>query len=283
MDIFFHFYEFLQKRGFSFRLFPSIMESRERKERPGRRADVILLREDKALKKGVEKIKTIQLILFIIITGLGVYLVFSNEELYQLIGSNPAVKALSGLLWLIATLSFVFILWDFASFSNLKKDYSELDFAVHNDPVAGIANRFSCDAMIEKYLDKPLPDTVGCIMTDLTNIRSINDRHGYLAGNEAIQAFSNILHNASLGLCFVGRNGGNKFMALFEDCSPEKMDAYLQQVEEKVAAYNAGHPSRMLQFLSGQAFREGESIRTINQLIALSDRRLQEKARQEKQ
>ena len=110
------------------------------------------------MKKKIELIKTIQLVLFILIVAAGLYLVFSSDELYQLIGSNPAVKALSGLLWLIAVLSFLFILWDFASFSSLKKDYSELDFAVHNDHIAGIANRFSCDTMIEKYLDKPLPE-----------------------------------------------------------------------------------------------------------------------------
>lgn len=228
------------------------------------------------MKKKVELIKSIQLILFILITAAGLYLVFSNGELYQLIGSNPAVKMLSGLLWLIAVLSFLFILWDFASFSSLKKDYSELDYAVHNDHIAGIANRFSCDAMIEKYLDKPLPDTVGCIMVDLSNIRQINEQFGYLAGNEAIQAFSNILHTASLGLCFVGRNGGNKFMALFENCTDEKLASFLSRVKETVEDYNAADGNHALQFISGCAFHEGAAVQTINQLIALADRRVRQ-------
>lgn len=228
------------------------------------------------LKKKVELMKTIQLVLFILITGAGLYLVFSDRELYQLIGSNPAVKLLSGLLWLIAVLSFLFILWDFASFSSLKKDYSELDYAVHNDHIAGIANRFSCDAMIEKYLDKPLPDTVGCIMVDLSNIRQINEQFGYLAGNEAIQAFSNILHTSSLGLCFVGRNGGNKFMALFEECTEEKLQMFLSRVTETVGAYNAAEENHELQFISGRAFGEGPNVKTINQLIALADRRVRQ-------
>lgn len=229
------------------------------------------------MKKKIELIKTIQLVLFLLIAGGGLYLVFSNKELYQLIGSNPSVKALSGLLWLIAVLSFLFILWDFASFSSLKKDYSELDFAVHNDHIAGIANRFSCDTMIEKYLDKPLPDTVGCIMVDLTNIRQINE-HGYLAGNEAIQAFSNILHTASLGLCFVGRNGGNKFMALFENCTDEKLDTFQQRLADTVKDYNQGEGNHELVYSCGLAFREGAAVQTINQLIALADRRVRQKS-----
>ena len=215
------------------------------------------------------------LILFVVLILLGLYMVFSDHELYQLIGSNRSVKFLSGLLWLIATLSFGFILWDFSSYSSLKKDYSELDYAVHNDHIAGIANRFSCDTMIEKYLDKPLPDTVGCIMVDLTNIRQINE-HGYLAGNEAIQAFSNILHTASLGLCFVGRNGGNKFMALFENCTDEKLDTFQQRLADTVKDYNQGEGNHELVYSCGLAFREGAAVQTINQLIALADRRVRQ-------
>lgn len=225
------------------------------------------------MKKKFVLVKTIQLILFILITLAGLYLVFSNQELYQLIGSNPSVKLLSALLWLIAVLSFIFILWDFSSFTSLKKDYSELDFAVHNDHIAGIANRFSCDAMIEKYLDKPLPETVGCIMVDLINIRQINDQSGYLAGNAAIQAFSNILHTSSLGLCFVGRNGGNKFMALFEECTEEKINAFLKRIADAVTEYNREKDNHELKYCYGLAFREGENVLTINQLIALADRR----------
>ncbi len=235
---------------------------------------------DSLLKKRVERIKTIQLILFVVLIALGLYLVFSDGELYQLIGSNPSVRLMCGLLWVMAVLSLAFILWDFSSFSSLKKDYSELDFAVHNDHIAGIANRFSCDAMIEKYLDKPLPDTVGCIMVDLTNIRQINDAKGYVAGNAAIHAFSNILHTASLGLCFVGRNGGNKFMALFEECTSEKLEAFQLRIQETVERYNQEQENHPLQYICGCAFREGEQVKTINQLIALADRRLRENAQQ---
>jgi diguanylate cyclase (GGDEF)-like protein len=241
---------------------------------------VILIGRDPVLKKRVEFIKTIQLILFVVLIVLGLYTVFSDRELYQLIGNNASVRTMHILLWALAVLSLLFILWDFASFSSLKKDYSELDFAVHNDHIAGIANRFSCDAMIEKYLDKPLPDTVGCIMVDLTNIRQINDAKGYVAGNAAIHAFSNILHTASLGLCFVGRNGGNKFMALFEECSSEKMDQFHSRVLDMVQHYNTEPENMPLQYQWGNAFREGEQVKTINQLIALADRRLREKAQQ---
>lgn len=119
-------------------------------------------------------------------------------------GSDTRVRFLCGVLWLVLLLSFAFLLTDFILLSSYKKDYRELNHVVHSDPVAGIANRFSCDALIDRYLDKPLPDHMGCIMFDLTNLRDINRRYGHMQGNILIRDFSNILHLTSLDLCFVG-------------------------------------------------------------------------------
>lgn len=157
------------------------------------------------MKKKLELFKTIQLIIFIGITVFALILVFTDNELYQMIGSNSSVRRISILLWLSVGLSFLFILRDFNVYSSIKKDYKELDFAVYNDQVAGIANRYSCDAMVGKYMDKPLPDTLGCIMMDMSNIRDINEKYGHLVGNNTIQEFANILLTCSVGVCFVGR------------------------------------------------------------------------------
>ena len=113
------------------------------------------------MKKKFELVKTVQLILFIAIAAAGLAAIFTDKTLYQLVGRDPSIRALCLLLWIALGLSFIGIFWDFTTHSSFKKDYRELDFAVYNDHVAGIANRYSCDAMIEKYLDKPLPDSIG--------------------------------------------------------------------------------------------------------------------------
>lgn len=226
------------------------------------------------MRKKFELIKTIQLLVFITIAALGLAVIFSDNQLYQMVGRNPSVRILCILLWLALAMSFIGIFWDFSNHSSFKRNYRELDYAVYNDHIAGIANRYSCDAMIEKYLDNPLPDTLGCVMLDLVNIRDINDAHGHAKGNEAIQEFSNILHTASLGLCFVGRNGGNKFMALFENCDENKINAFLTRVHRQVEFYNTGGDMPVIEYRTGRALSRDERVSTITQLIALSDRRL---------
>lgn len=77
-----------------------------------------------------------------------------------------------------------------------------------------------------------------------------------------------------MNLCFVGRNGGNKFMALFENCTAQKITLFLELVEKKTAHYNASSDSAPIVYKYGCAYRENESVRTITDLIALSNRRI---------
>ena len=226
------------------------------------------------MKKKFELIKTIQLVLFFAITVTGIAVIFTDRELYQMVGSNTSVRVLCVLLWITMVLSFLFILWDFSTHASFKKDYRELDYSVYNDSMAGIANRYSCDAMIAKYADKPLPDTIGCVMLDISNIREINEQYGHLKGNEIIQDFSNILHLSSLGLCFVGRNGGNKFMALFEDCEEVKLNTFLTRVQQKVEQHNSEEGAAAIKYSTGRAFSKDEQVTAITQLISMADRRL---------
>jgi len=127
------------------------------------------------MKKKQEILKSLQLILFILITAAALFTICTDSALYQMVGLNPSVGVLCLLLWLTLGLSFVFIYVDFRIMTKLKKEYRELDEAVYHDHMAGIANRFSCDAIIEKYADKPIPEDVGCIMLDISNISAITN------------------------------------------------------------------------------------------------------------
>ena len=226
------------------------------------------------MKKRFELFKTLQLLILILLAVVGLYVIFTDSTLYQLVGRDPSIRTLCLLLWLTLVVSFIGIYWDFSTHSTYKKDYRELDYAVYNDRLSGIANRYSCDAMIEKYLDRPVPDTLACVMLDILNIREINEQHGHLKGNEAIQSFSGILHTASLGLCFVGRNGGNKFMALFEDYDESRLSTFLSRVQQQIDAHNAQSSLPRIEYRTGRALSRDDRVGSITQLIALADRRL---------
>lgn len=219
-------------------------------------------------------VKTIQFIVFFLIACVGLFLIFTNEELYHLLGSNVQVKLLCGILWAVMGLSFLFLLIDFSQYTSMKKEYYALSRALHSDPVSGIANRYSCDILIEKYENKPLPSNIGCVMFELTNITEINRLYGHDCGNRLIRNFSNILQRTSVDLCFVGRNGGNKFLAIFEEGSRERIETLLSRVEQKIATYNANEQNEPAQYSFGVASNEQEKVPSLTELIALANSRI---------
>ena len=72
----------------------------------------------------------------------------------------------------------------------------------------------------------------------------------------------------------MGRNGGNKFLALFEDCSRADIDIFLDRMDKKVCSYNSAAQGKCIQYRYGVAFEEGPEIKTITDLVALSNSRI---------
>ena len=158
--------------------------------------------------KKFDFIKTIQLALTIIIACTGLIVILGDEELYHMIAANSHVKILAFLMWFLLGISFLFLLYDFNSYSELRRENMELDHAVYSDALTGIANRYSVDVYIRKFMNHPLPEDIGCCTVEITNLNVINEKYGHDGGDAAIQEFSEVLQKASQGVCFIGRNGG---------------------------------------------------------------------------
>ena len=218
-------------------------------------------------------IKTAQLALLILITAVTLIVILRNNSLYALIATDPAAKTISVMLWLTLGISFLFLLYDFSSYADMRRENMELDNAVYSDALTGMANRYSVDAYIGQFLGKPLPEDMGVVTVQMTSIGEINKVHGHTGGDLALQAFSSILMNAAGSNCFIGRNGGNKFVAIFRDCTEGKIDRFLEAVAEQTAERNVSHPDAVIEYSTGTAFNEGRAAGTVTELVALSDKR----------
>ena len=111
-------------------------------------------------------------------------------------------------------------------------------------------------------------------MFELSNIYDINETYGHLEGNNLIREFSGILQGASMGYAFVGRNGGNKFLAIIEKCDQEKLDSFLKRVNDRLETHNQNTEQPPIHIRYGVAFNEGPDISSVTQLIGLSNQRI---------
>lgn len=223
--------------------------------------------------KRFDRLKTIQMVILIVLTCIALITIIRDAELYRLIASDPHVRRICVILWIAIGISFVFLFYDFNSYANLRRENIELDHAIYADALTGIANRYSVDVYLAQFLNKPLPKDMGAVTIDLTNLSALNQQLGHGGGDAAIQTFSEILQNAATGACFIGRNGGNKFVAIMQDCSQNRIEKFLESIQEQVSKRNEAHPEMQIQYSCGVAFEEGEEAKTLTELVALSDRR----------
>lgn len=219
--------------------------------------------------------KIIQLSLLTVLTLLSLYLLFQPQVKQYVFASAPAT-ALFIVVWLLLLSGFLFILIDFQLIASIKLNYHNLYDVAYSDQISGIPNRFSCDTMIEKYSDQPLPEDIGCIMIDLTNLPDVNQLYDHATGNKLLKEFSSILSSASLSLCFVGRNGGNKFLAIFEHCDQTKVNTFLARIADRVAQHNQAPDAIAIEYHTGMALNSEEHMDQITRLISLANTRIYE-------
>ncbi|WP_417080951.1 GGDEF domain-containing protein [Mobilibacterium timonense] len=217
--------------------------------------------------KKTDRIKTLQLFIFLLISVLSIIVIVILGK-----GDRNAVL----LLWLTLAVSFFFIFVDFTLFADQQKAYEKMLETIGSDPVSKIANRYSIDALLDKYEGRSLPSSFTCIAFEITNIKEINRKYGRAGGNEALKRFSITLNLASLDSFFVGRNGGNRFIAMSEDLSRDDVAVFLQRISDKIDQYNSQASSPHIRYTIGAAFNDGEKGRDIVDLIALSNRRIRE-------
>ena len=73
----------------------------------------------------------------------------------------------------------------------------------------------------------------------------------------------------------MGRNGGLRFLALFEKGSEEKLASFTQAVSERIARVNAESQGPKILYTWGRAFHEPD-INGIGQLLTLANDRVHE-------
>jgi diguanylate cyclase (GGDEF)-like protein len=118
-----------------------------------------------------------------------------------------------------------------------------LDAEAHTDSLTGLINRRALDTRLSNARSG---DTV--VMLDLDHFKELNDHGGHPAGDRALAAFGLLLQSAVRGADAAGRYGGDEFILLLADTSPEAAIEVLHRIRAK---WTVLHPD--LTFSSGVA------------------------------
>lgn len=135
---------------------------------------------------------------------------------------------------LVCSLGFVFMLRDRADETNRR--------LAALDPLTGAANRRLLLGSLSRDIARAVRTgaPLAVLMVDIDHFKKVNDQHGHLVGDAVLRHLVNVLRAKVREQDLVGRYGGEEFLLLLADTSPQGAAQLAEVLRQAVAA--APHP-----------------------------------------
>ena len=119
----------------------------------------------------------------------------------------------------------------------LRESYeNSLEMAVR-DGGTGLFNRRYLEVHLQKKLEKSFSDgkPIGLLILDIDHFKEVNDTYGHVIGDEVLVEFAERLLDNLRGFDLVARLGGEEFIAVLPDVSPEKAMQIGERLRRSIA------------------------------------------------
>ena len=144
-----------------------------------------------------------------------------------------------------------------------------LEQRAYIDSHTGLHNRSACKEIInnEEILNEP----TACIMFDLNNLKSVNDTMGHSTGDLLIMNFAKLLKSVIPEKDFVGRYGGDEFIAIIYQAGKADVEEILKCLCEERDRINSTENQMPIDYAYGWALSEDYKECTMKMLLDAAD------------
>lgn len=229
---------------------------------------------DHAFISSFRKKKILQLSLFIILEFF--FLLFLVLYLINLgnIPKAPMLIIAACILAIFFVLNIVFLVFDLKQLQRISGFSKQWEQMAYIDK-SGIHNRYSLDLLFQSYSTPESLENVGCCLFTIKNLEEINQKAGREAGDEVIKDFCNILDESGAKYGFVGRNGGNEFIIVLENCTKATMSLIYAALDKRLHFYNERHPLLPIKINRAFTLNAKENCSSFFGLLAATYSKLQ--------
>ena len=141
----------------------------------------------------------------------------------------------------------------------------ELEYQAHIDMHTGLYNKGSCNEQLSS--EDPVEEPTAVFMFDLNELKRTNDTLGHDTGDTMIYQFADILRKNLPARSFVGRYGGDEFIAILHPANEETIRLALADVADAVERYNRRKEAQVpISYAAGTALSTaypGDSMRAL--------------------
>ena len=219
--------------------------------------------------------KITSLVCLLILTAILTVLFMKDREYYgEALGTQtPAfmiVVAICILLFIIT------IILDFFILSRTASIGRRLNKLAYIDKLTGLPNRYSCDLLISSFNSPERLKGAGFVLMQISNLGSVNQDNGHDNGNWLISEFSSILEDVSENYGYAGRNSGNEFILLVENCDSTAVEMFLSDLTKRIHGYNEMNLGSPMEVSYSKVLNSEENKDTISDVISLGYAKLRE-------
>ena len=148
----------------------------------------------------------------------------------------------------------------------LQSDLNEAQECAEKDPLTGLPNRRALEAALRRAVAtaEAANTALSLAFCDIDSFKRLNDIHGHAVGDRVLRLVADCLSEPDAEGVFVGRQGGEEFVMLFEGLSAIEAAAHVDAIraglaERSLRSRSDGTPIGRVTFSAGVAgYSHGE-------------------------
>ena len=204
------------------------------------------------------------------------YFRLSNDTVYAAENYSEKLASHMGIIEIVLASLVIcisgLIALDLADKKFLLNQNINLGTKAYIDVHTGLPNKSKCE---EVFSDESIvEDNIWCIMFDLNGLKEVNDRLGHLAGDELIKGFADILKKSVRSHDFLGRYGGDEFVAIIYGACNNNMNKIFERINANVKLFNEERPEMKLSYAYGYSSANGRTTCKMKQLLTEADKEM---------
>lgn len=158
------------------------------------------------------------------------------------------------------------------SLDTLRSEGADLRQKVITDNLTGVASREHATNVLQQYLEHfSITQNVCVIMADIDFFKKVNDTYGHLAGDEVLRQVSRCLESAVRDFDMVSRYGGEEFMVVLSQASPEIAMRVAERIRTRVKQARINYGGQFMSVTISQGITEVKKNDTVNAVLQRAD------------
>ncbi|MCR4615796.1 MAG: diguanylate cyclase [Clostridiales bacterium] len=145
------------------------------------------------------------------------------------------------------------------------KDF--IQYILYTDKNTKLPNRQMCDIYINSLATKDVGEQYTCLIIKMTNLFDLNATLGRAAADSVLADFGGMIKSLSRNYGFVGYNNGGQFLGLFDKCTAQKVEMFIEMLQNNVDDYNEKQIELNIKFTAAYVNSTDDGIYDIRDII----------------